>query len=272
MKGIGSLLRKIGGLWFSDEKTADAESPIFEVLEFTLPKLGEDADSNADYCTWNRSAGRYVIADGVSQSFEPRVWARTISNHAVKTGAVISPHEMELLAAKLSSPALSDESWFVSEMRDRGSQSTILFAEIRLINNQVIVRLNSIGDCCAFLFRDGRVVISWPYISAADFPFHPFAVSTKPPFISGDIDECEWVLEPSDQLVLATDAMSRFLVTAVERNASIDLESVFPFFAPGVPQHEIFSEWADLARRGGSLEDDDLTIMMISSQTRLAHA
>jgi len=237
------------------------KSQTYKSSIFTLPKLGEFPDTNADNCATDVSSSRFAIADGVSQSFDPRIWSLRVSENAVRSGGQISVDSIEELSKEVDTAIPDDEPWYVSEMRDRGSQSTILCIDFEKSEQGIVLNLCSVGDCCAFQIRDGKVISSWPFRREIDFPMRPHAVMTKFPFITGDIEYEKWLLNDSDEVILATDAMSRFLVRAVERNRDIELESVFPFLSSG---SDVFSEWADSARREGVLEDDDLTVMHIS--------
>lgn len=244
-----------------------AHSGSISAAVFSCPKLGELEDSNADSCAVDLAVGKFAIADGVSQSFDPRTWSRLVSEFAVSGAEQISAISIEELSREMNMEVPEDEPWYISEMRDRGSQSTFLSISLERRDLGTFLNLRSVGDCCAFHIRAGKVFDSWPFRKENDFPSRPTAVMTKAPFILGEVASQGWYLGDSDEVILATDAMARFLVKAVQRNADIEVASVFPFLDIETRQDEMFLEWADSARRDGVLEDDDLTLMRISLTT-----
>jgi hypothetical protein len=232
-------------------------------LTFSLPKLGESVESNADSCEVDLESMAFAIADGVSQSFNPRTWSHLVSEFAVRSRGLISVSEIENLALELPQEIPDDEPWYISEMRERGSQSTLLYVEFDLKDSGTVLNLQSVGDCCAFHIRAGKVIDSWPFCREFDFPTRPAAVMTKSPFVLGEVARHRWELTNDDEIVLATDAMSRFLVKAIQRNEEIEVTTVFPFLDRESGADELFFEWAESARRDGFLEDDDLTVLHI---------
>ena len=230
---------------------------------FSLPKLGESIESNADSCEVDLKAMAFAIADGVSQSFNPRTWSQLVSEFAVRSRGSISVSEIENLSLELPREIPDDEPWYISEMRERGSQSTLLYVEFDAKDSGTVLHLQSVGDCCAFHIRAGKVIDSWPFCREFDFPTRPSAVMTKSPFVLGEVARQSWELANDDEIILATDAMSRFFVKAVQRNAEIEVTTVFPFLDRETGSDELFSEWSESARREGFLEDDDLTVLHI---------
>ncbi len=245
-----------------DARRRKVSSPVygkFNVRCFTRSKLGEE--TNADAFDFNLKKGRFTIADGVSRSFRPHLWSRHICRFLTEDNHELNRHTCRTLARSFS----HDERplpWNLEELRDRGSHATVLVLDLVRRRSRMIAEVASVGDCAfAITSQDGKTISrTWPFKNIGEMPYATAAVSSVSPFLMGSkIRSIRLELKPGVRVLLMTDAMARHLIAS-----ELCLDRIFPFLFDAMQ----FEDWVDKMRQDDLIEDDDLTLLEISFDTR----
>jgi hypothetical protein len=246
-----------------ESNKSDLVSHSISVRGFSVPKLEELVETNADAFLFDIEKGIVAVSDGVSRSYRPELWSRALVTSICRSGLPMTDERIVQLASELEIEPQDDDAWYTAELRSKGSHATLISAHLVRQEMNDVVELTSVGDCCAFLVRNELLVDSWPYRHRDDFPARPHAISSIGKNGLGDQVSTQWKVSYGDRLLLATDAISRFAVTALNRNPLISVSELFPFLDVENGQEEIFNEWANESRMATAVEDDDLTIVEI---------
>lgn len=245
-----------------------------DVLTLSTSKLGEPLEASADRFSSSRNGTRHAIADGVSRSYSPATWAEALTQLAIAVRGIPSTDEIRRLA-ETHFVSADVEDWIESELRSRGSHSTLIYCELDV--EIPLLRASSVGDSLVAVFGvDGWCTDTWPFIKETEFPKVPDALCSIPPFISGAPRTTEMALPQRGVVLLMTDALGRYIRGYLDRKmpATGDLLEALPFFWAGFfgsedpefddgVRHRNFCEWVEAAKEQGALEDDDITLVAI---------
>lgn len=126
----------------------------------------------------------------------------------------------------------------------------------------------ALGDSCVIHARGGALLSSRPVARAVDFGYDPKLLMTRPGFEAKYAlawQDWEEVLQAGDWLILATDAMSEYILRQFETGAAADLLSRFAGFL-ALPSPEGWRQIEGLvqARRAqGDLRNDDVGLALL---------
>lgn len=187
-----------------------------------LPKRGSSGVECEDACAANQRLLRFAIADGATEAFDSRRWARYLVR-AWAHPSVTEPTEDDYLAGlrhmcdrfarRLQGSSLP---WFVAAKAAEGSFAT--FLGIRLIPDGAgggTWEALAVGDSCLFVFSAGVPQTSFPISDPAAFGSHPHAIPSR---VTSELALVELVQRgaghfgPGDRLLLATDAAAQWIL------------------------------------------------------------
>lgn len=244
----------------------------------SLPKIGESADSSADRAAVSDAFNEIAVADGVSRSYMPGPWAQDVVVESLRVGGVPTPGQILALSNNLESSADTDD-WIELERQARGGHATLLHCRLDPDTSQLT--LESVGDGLAIVVNlDGWCVASWPFESADQFPQVPSAISSRAPYVTGPIVRGTVSLPACGLVLVMTDALGRFCRGFLdEHGARLGLLDMLPFLWSGIfnsndPEFDTsrlndnFRDWVEDAKRTGSLEDDDITLVIAQYEMR----
>ncbi len=209
---------------------------------------------------------RVVVADGASESYLARLWAR----HLVQVVAHGPEDPVEGIAqARAGWPEISEThrqdraasgrplEWFEDAALARGAASTLLAVDVTPDGATAW----AIGDTCAFHLRGTHLVTSFPL-------HHSTQLGSSPPLVgsavtgtagpSRPLDQVRLDLLPGDRIILATDALAAWALTSVEGSA----EPWSTLWAISGDQE--LGLWAGRERGEGRLKNDDTTIVRLA--------
>lgn len=123
-------------------------------------------------------------------------------------------------------------------------------------------RATSAGDSCLFHVRRGRLLMSFPVNSSAQFTNRPRLLSSHPGRESPAKDSFSEIMgswRTEDRFLLTTDALAAWLLRSYEggRDSLCVLENM-------VEEPARFSAWINRLRRRGDIRNDDVTAMVVS--------
>ena len=130
----------------------------------------------------------------------------------------------------------------------------------------------ALGDSCVIHLRGGALRWSRPVARAEDFGYDPKLLMTRPGFEQKYAlfwDEWEAALETGDWLILATDAVSEYVLRQCEVGRAADLLAFLADLAalPGPVRWERFEEFIMARRRSGELRNDDVGLAALRLRT-----
>lgn len=244
----------------------------------SIPKLGNGEDENDDAIGLSRQPKngpkltelRFAIADGATQASFSRLWAHLLVRNAIQSGHTPSVKRFINLVEK-SYPEWHEEvekielPWFAIEKAKKGAFSSFLW--ISITTNQTktagTLRAVSIGDSELLVVRDGKIQASFPIRHSDDFNSSPILISSKSEKNAGLLFakwETRWL--PGDEIVLATDAVAKYLLGQFEQGVN-PLDTIQPLMQENCDHGEYFRDWIETLRLNKMLKNDDSTMAWI---------
>lgn len=229
-----------------------------KAFAFTAPKAGRTADENEDAFHAPPDGGtRFAIADGATESSYSKRWAQLL----VKATDYAFRPDRGWLWLKLAQWAWKREvpkdlPWYAVENSQRGAFAAFLVLEIEPTHKWTSW---SIGDCCLFQVRAGRLVTRWPFSDPSEFNNLPFLVGSRSTTESL-MEKARGIFgwwRPGDEFWLATDALAHWLLT---QHVADEWP---PVGLADVGDDDGFRAWVE-ARRGEGLRNDDTTLVRVT--------
>ena len=221
---------------------------------FLVPKDGNADDECEDAIAGDPASGRFAIADGASESYASGDWARLLVDAYVTKG-----HSQHWLNApqlawqkKTAGTALS---WYAEEKSSHGGHATFLGLSIRKDGDSAEWEAIAAGDTCLFVVSHGGILTSFPLGKSSEFSATPTLLSSRGGNPTWSLDR--GTLCSGDVLLLATDALARFLFESDEKSAFAGR----PLIA--MEDEDDFALWVAATRATGSLKNDDVALGVI---------
>lgn len=239
------------------------------IKHFITHKRNENDDAIQDSMAFDVSQGRYAISDGVTLSFIPQIWSKTLVNYYVsKSGGKLNVTE-DLLnefakARKQYFQSLSeDELFLVGLVEEELSVAKATFAGVQ-INNHVI-SWQVIGDSCIFIIpADGPMKCISSVTSIVDSEGHiRMSFNNETDGIYSDGTMAGRFIDGTDSLdsgwiALMTDAVSDWFVKQYNQgNNPIDI-------LLKLESNDDFEELIEKECRMGRMKSDDSCVILIN--------
>jgi hypothetical protein len=255
---------------------------------FVLPKEGAAAEECEDAAAANDGALSYAVADGATEAFDARRWARRLAEGWVRASpAPVTPEEFRAWLAAQGASLHSEWGgaalpWYAEEKRRAGSFAA--FVGVRFepasptspaspasgvaggapgAGPRLPWRAVALGDSCLVQVRGGALVAALPVASAAGFssspPLAPSAESLREAALARAVFR-GGEAAPGDAFFLLSDAAAAWLFEAHERGGARLAE--FDSLA-AASENEALAEFVRRERRGGRMRDDDVAFVRI---------
>jgi hypothetical protein len=241
-----------------------------EIRTLILPKAGSERSECEDSIGTRRSAMRFCIADGATEAFDSRRWARLLTKHWVRsersllTGEQLSPWLCALGERFRGHWAKKSLPWYAEEKARGGAFAAFLGVSFFKSADRLSWQAIAIGDSCLIHTRGGRVESSFPISDPAQFGYHPILAPSN----AGGVEAAaEHVVirggraEAGDVFLLLTDAIAACYLEALK--TSSDLICDFNSLLTGSDEQmaeSMVKRW----RENGSLRNDDIAAIRIS--------
>jgi hypothetical protein len=244
-----------------------------------LPKAGRSADEYED-AFWPTAEGayaleqetRFAVADGATESSFARRWARHLvlayCNPLTPPPADAAGfrQEIERRGARWMRYVYAKPlAWNFLAKAQRGAHATLTgVAFMPYEGTTGRWDALAVGDTCLFQVRDGQLVRAFPVQEAEAFGYHPqllCSVSRANEQVWAEWDQRlthgEWAA--GDLFLLMTDALAKWFVERVE-------EGVRPWetLLEEALSSERFQEWVACTRTKAAMQNDDVTLMLIT--------
>lgn len=255
---------------------------------YTTTKVSQEPDVlNEDACLISPDETHFALCDGASNSSLPRSWATLLSQQWLKEPLYSRSIDAIDLEYWLKEPRMRWQEWVrqvwwptvnerntltgdhpvrreqIEEIERRGASATLLGLLLDRKNRRWTA--TTLGDTSLFILnRDGhdlKISHSIPFSSSANF-------TQTPPLLSSRIDDNlaypaarmrthRELYRPGDVLLMATDALAKWLLIQVEQRSSgwrrlLALDS-----------QQSFVHFVEEQRESGLLEEDDTTLVII---------
>ncbi|HEV2962245.1 MAG TPA: SH3 domain-containing protein [Candidatus Angelobacter sp.] len=260
--------------------TSRAAGESIVCRSFQTHKQDEDMQSCQDAADGNAQAGRYAIADGATQSFFPREWAKLLVHHFCHNGADGKPFSFLNKNWKDWLDPIQRE-WYKTIEREVKEQpkyyntnrftlrepaiSTFIGLELSG-GEQEETRWQAmiIGDSCLFHLSDSKLTsypLNHPNQFTARTPyFASYASRNKdfePKFVDGNAGK-------SDTIFMATDALAKWILLQYQAGCT-SWQACWQRLSQITSDKE-FQDFVQEKRQSGSnrLENDDTTLLLIS--------
>ncbi|HEY0407072.1 MAG TPA: hypothetical protein VGC89_15180 [Pyrinomonadaceae bacterium] len=240
-----------------------------DVQQFLLPKSGADASECEDAIGVNLGALRFAVADGATEAFDSRNWARRLAGRwvedeppslSMETFRAWVGAQGEWLQANWQGRRLS---WYAEEKARAGSFAAFVGAQFELAEGAARWHAVALGDSCLIQLRAGAIHKALPLSDHRSFTATPVLVPSRAVMQAALARTVvgEGSIEPDDIFLLLSDAASAwYLRLAAEGD---NLRERFDFLLAAAQNEELtrLFETERLARR---MADDDVAILRIA--------
>lgn len=247
-----------------------------QVRGFLTHKFGASIDECQDALAGVPSRGRYAVADGMTTAVHSRAWAQALVKSFVHADAGAKPGDWAQAAQKLwaahtsrllADPATLDITRHRLLMRE-ASQATFLGLTLSADKSEGTwqATLLACGDTCAFHLRGERILAAFPQDQVEQFSATTNSLASDARDLDARLRSANWHLAPGDTLLVATDALSKWLLrpeTTAEKRATL----------VGAVSGEDFAAFITAARMAAEgaaeLEDDDVALLNLPTAPTL---
>lgn len=218
--------------------------------------------------------GLFAVADGAGTTLFSALWAALLVKHCLRVPLMSGdPFEVEWWVRqaqeqfKLEQPDLEHMPWNVlQKAQAQGSHST--FASLRISScdeTQAVAELLAFGDSCIFVSHlAAEQPLSFPLEHEAEFLQSPVCLPSKAGLFNRYFHCCHARavnLVPGDVMVLATDAVARWIVSAGNGHYKSVEDALHVVSEQTADTWEAFVE---RARASQEMVDDDSTALVIT--------
>jgi hypothetical protein len=237
--------------------------------EYHRPKTGNTANEYEDAFDCDSSRGVFAIADGATESSFSDIWAGALVSTFVDNPPGFDRNDRDVMkdilrvarARWYGNIDWASLSWFQKNKALLGSYSTLLGLQIEVDGTQNRFRCMTIGDSCMFHISGGRME-SFPFSDSRDLSNTPRLMWSGHGYNSGLEKEVEipgievkyGKLRAGDTVVLATDAISKWILTHKAEKPWIEITS----------HSDDFYSFVGNLISGGEIKNDDVTVIFIT--------
>jgi len=234
-----------------------------------MSKLGNKESECEDSISFNLKRGRFAIADGASSSMFSDVWASCLTSNIITLDTDLYKNTTELFRTLIpisrrewySRIEWNNLKWFQTNKSFQGSYSTLLYVEIKRLEGLDIFRALAVGDSCLFIVNSDKKLYSFPYRKASQFNNTPKLVWTgkkaqvniESEPVYPDFVTTSGHIHKGDEMILATDALSKWLIET--RN----FRAIRELITDEKALHDFLSSEID----GRRMRNDDVSIIYL---------
>lgn len=228
----------------------------------------EDAYAFVQGSDWLENDFRIAIADGATESSFASEWAKLlVRSYRDQAFADIEDlrKRVEILSQRWRQVVNRHNlPWFAEEKARRGAFSAFLGLELYKTTTNSIGswRAVAVGDSCLFHLRNGILLQSFPFDLSEQFSSTPVLISSNQSMnidVWSRVQFCEGDWQIGDEFILATDALSSWLLSQHEQGQQPWIEICELLLRK---PKESFQQWID-EKRALTMRNDDTTCIVI---------
>ncbi|HEX8178195.1 MAG TPA: hypothetical protein VF525_01490 [Pyrinomonadaceae bacterium] len=242
-----------------------------QVGQFLLPKEGAEAAECEDAIGVNLAAARFAVADGATEAFDARSWARHLAEGWVAAEPPALTREAFGAWVAGQGSALHESwqgrtlSWYAEEKARRGSFAAFVGVQFELTNGAPRWTALALGDSCLIQRRGRAVCHALPVADHQRFTSTPLLVPSLGQLHEAALGQTlveRGAFEPTtDVLWLLSDATAEwFLKRAAERDEVLDELDRFAAAERAADLTALFQQ----ERRARRIKDDDVAVVRIT--------
>lgn len=246
----------------------------FHTRQFLLPKSGHELSECEDAVGVNASLNRFAIADGATEAFDARSWARLLAHSWVQINeAALEPEEFRAWVLE-QGQSLHDSwsglrlSWYAEEKARSGSFAAFVGVQLDFESGTNIWRAIALGDACLIHRRNSVVLAMLPVSHYEGFSAAPLLVPSRAhmqEMVSQQIVVGRGTIEAGDVLLLLSDAVAAWYLMLLEKDEQ--LRSHFESLLKRVADEEL-AQFFESERAAGRIKDDDIAVIRIEVEAR----
>lgn len=238
--------------------------------QFVLPKEGAGEEECEDAVAADAGSGRYAVADGATEAFDARRWARLLAEGWVAAETPVVTVEAFGAWVAERGRALHESwdgrtlSWYAEEKARAGSFAAFVGLRLHEEERQLRAEVIALGDSCMVHLRGGALHCAMPVSDARDFnstpPLVPSQAALQEAALAKAVTDAGPV-EDGDVFLLLSDATAAWFLSHGRQDEH--LRARFDaLLAEGRPEPlaELFRE----ERRAGRIKDDDVAVVRVA--------
>jgi len=236
-----------------------------QTRQLLLPKLEHEAAECEDFIAADTETCRFAVADGATEAFDARNWARRLAQHWVQTQSALTAEEFREWVAT-EGRELHDSwnglnlSWYSEEKARTGSFAALVGVELDFNADSPSWKAIALGDSCLLHCRNGGLLKSLPLSRPENFNSAPVLVASDASMHESSMTSV--VIDSGncnnrDVLLLLSDAMACWFLERFEKN---DLD---PNELLQTKEDQELKHFFDDERLAGRLRNDDLAVLLI---------
>jgi hypothetical protein len=245
---------------------------VIELLarSFLLPKQGSSFSECEDAIARNSSSMLYAVADGATEAFGSKRWARYLTAAWVRA-ATSSDWSLEDLTEAVQkigdrfSQLVGERAlpWYAAEKAAGGSFAAFIGLRLKPDGSWSSVAL---GDCCLFEERGSELIEAFPIAISGSFGSRPVLV----PSLASQVYDAatsvvtrRGIFEPGDRMWLLSDAIACWYLKCRERAETDSIESFrYALISGGRSAATSFIERERAEKR---LRNDDVAVLYLEA-------
>ena len=147
-------------------------------VHFLLPKAGLLSSECQDAIALCDRQNRYCVADGATEAFDSRRWAKLLTKCWAAHGRLLTREEFELWLALLGNRLEQRWKrqilpWYAEEKARGGAFAAFVGIAFIQSGDRLIWQAVALGDSCLVQSRDNSIVEALPISEAEAFGYHP---------------------------------------------------------------------------------------------------
>ncbi len=240
------------------------------VQSVLLPKAGLQPSECEDAIGIREDIRRFCIADGATEAFDSRRWARLLTKHWVASKHLLTREELgfwikalaERFEHRWENKSLP---WYAEEKARGGAFAAFVGLAFLLSSDGFSWQMVALGDSCLIHKRQDIIIEAIPLSDPAAFGFHPILLPSKAVTQQGIIDHFVITTgraEPGDVFFLFSDAIAAWYLRemmAADSSRATQFERLVAVDDSVGVQEVIASE-----RHKQTLRNDDVAIVRVA--------
>jgi hypothetical protein len=190
---------------------------VLRLHQTLLAKAGLEPSECEDAIGVRMDRRRVCVADGATEAFDSRFWARLLTKHWVRSDGLLTKAEMEdwwaTLGHRLTQRwACRPLPWYAEEKAAEGAFAAFLGVAFQPgVDGSYQWQAVALGDACLVHRRGSDTLQALPLDDPDSFGFHPRLVPSslaKQAGLANDMTFASGVALPGDVVLLLTDAIA----------------------------------------------------------------
>jgi hypothetical protein len=149
-----------------------------------LPKAGLRLSECEDAIGIRADRRRFCVADGATEAFDSRRWARLLTKHWVASTGILTHEALgvwgQALAKRFTNRwAKKSLPWYAEEKAQGGAFAAFVGLAFLDSTEGLAWQMVALGDSCLIHKRQGAIIQATPLSDPAAFGFHPLLLPSK---------------------------------------------------------------------------------------------